>query len=468
MAEKETEIQTEVHPLDKWLKYLPSGMADNLRNQYDTKTDEERQGVFKKLAIGTGLFLIVASVLIFGDSSTEDYAEKRKQAQEKPVTKELISSEKIDSLADEALAKQITDMQKLMERMEKNQEQLTQKHQKELEELKEREDKLRTELSEVKSDKTGEKAQESIEELAKQMKEEIVRFQQQQKQETEEIKSKMREKLGNIYYQTNSELDGAAVSKNEGEEALAIYEYGAEKKPDVTKPVKDDGTQTTNKDEAEQEDANTTYLPSGTLMGGVLLSGLDAKTNIIGTEDNPQPVIVRLKGNAILPNGFQTDVHDCHALMSGWGDINSERVHLRSTKISCVAENGNVIDVPFDAIAMSSIDGKEGIRGRLVSREGRLITKATVAGFIQGVAGAFKPAFQLGGTMQTDATGMMQMPSGEQVAQIGAYGGVSNAMSKLADYYVAMIGKMSPILEIRPLQEVNLVLVEGVSLQWAK
>jgi hypothetical protein len=70
--------------------------------------------------------------------------------------------------------------------------------------------------------------------------------------------------------------------------------------------------------------------------------------------------------------------------------------------------------------------------------------------------------------MQTDATGMMQMPSGEQVAQIGAYGGVSNAMSKLADYYVAMIGKMSPILEIRPLQEVNLVLVEGVSLQWAK
>jgi conjugal transfer pilus assembly protein TraB len=48
---------------------------------------------------------------------------------------------------------------------------------------------------------------------------------------------------------------------------------------------------------------------------------------------------------------------------------------LRSETLTCVRTDGGIIDVPLDANAVGE-DGKVGVRGRLVSKQGALLGKA--------------------------------------------------------------------------------------------
>ncbi len=71
-------------------------------------------------------------------------------------------------------------------------------------------------------------------------------------------------------------------------------------------------------------------------------------------------------------------------LASGYGDIASERVNLRTEKLSCVLKDGTVIDTKLDAY-IAGEDGKSGVRGNLVSKQGALIANALLAGTLGGL-----------------------------------------------------------------------------------
>ena len=49
------------------------------------------------------------------------------------------------------------------------------------------------------------------------------------------------------------------------------------------------------------------YIPSGTFARALLLGGLDAPTGG-QAQRNPQPVLLRLMDNAVLPNQFRSKV----------------------------------------------------------------------------------------------------------------------------------------------------------------
>ncbi|MEA3641203.1 MAG: conjugal transfer protein TrbI, partial [Lamprobacter sp.] len=73
-------------------------------------------------------------------------------------------------------------------------------------------------------------------------------------------------------------------------------------------------------------------IPAGSILRGVLLSGLDAPTGRAARQD-PYPALLRLKHTAILPNRFRADVRECFLLVGGYGDLGSERVYLRAESI---------------------------------------------------------------------------------------------------------------------------------------
>ena len=52
--------------------------------------------------------------------------------------------------------------------------------------------------------------------------------------------------------------------------------------------------------------------------------------------------------------------------------------YLRGETISCVREDGGVIETRLDSYAVGE-DGKAGIRGRLVSKQGQLVAKSMMA-----------------------------------------------------------------------------------------
>ena len=137
--------------------------------------------------------------------------------------------------------------------------------------------------------------------------------------------------------------------------------------------------------QAQSDDA--LFIPAGAILSGVLLNGLDAPTGQ-GARKDPTPALLRIKRDAILPNRFRADVRECFVIVGGFGDLGSERALLRSETLTCVRTDGGVIEVPLDAYAVGE-DGKVGVRGRLVSKQGALLAKALQAGFLTSFAKVF-------------------------------------------------------------------------------
>jgi len=159
-------------------------------------------------------------------------------------------------------------------------------------------------------------------------------------------------------------------------------------------------------------------------------------------------------------------VKECFVIVGGFGDLGAERAYLRSETLTCVRTDGGVIEVPIDGYAVGE-DGKVGIRGRLVSKQGAMLARAMQAGFLQSFSKVFTqvpsiPISTSGSQVQFQS---MLTP---QSAQAGIAGGVGGAMEKLADYYMTMAGNTFPVLEVDAGRGIEIILNKGVSLRLAQ
>ena len=102
---------------------------------------------------------------------------------------------------------------------------------------------------------------------------------------------------------------------------------------------------------------------------GTLLGGLDAPTGG-QSQSNPHPVLIRLSDNSVLPNRFRGEYRDCFVVAAGYGDISAERAYLRTESLSCVRADGAALEVRIQGSVYGE-DGKVGMRGRLVTKQGQ-------------------------------------------------------------------------------------------------
>jgi conjugal transfer pilus assembly protein TraB len=194
------------------------------------------------------------------------------------------------------------------------------------------------------------------------------------------------------------------------------------------------------------------YLPSGSIITGVMLNGLDAPTGRAANQE-PIPVLIRIKHNALLPNRFQQDLRECFILAAGYGDLSSERAYLRAERISCVRADKKAIDMPLEAYAVGE-DGKAGLRGRLVSKQGKAMGKAMLAGFADAFSRGLRPSgFGVGDGVDLQRT-----------TAFGVAGGVSSAMDRVAKFYINMANQMFPVVEISGGRKVSFNVIRGMSL----
>jgi len=195
------------------------------------------------------------------------------------------------------------------------------------------------------------------------------------------------------------------------------------------------------------------YLPSGSFVTGVLLTGVDAPTGKIASKD-PVPVLARIKHEAILPNLYDADIRECFVIFGAVGDITSERAMMRSERISCVRNDRSVVDIPIDGYAVGE-DGKAGMRGLLVSKQGIVLRRALLVGFAQSVSQAF-------GAQQQPLLSSPGTPPayGTTAAGIGLTG-VGSAMDRIADYYLQLADELHPVIEIESGRKVTLVVLQG-------
>lgn len=205
---------------------------------------------------------------------------------------------------------------------------------------------------------------------------------------------------------------------------------------------------------AEQKLPDMFYLPTGSMITGVLLAGVDAPTGRSALKD-PIPVLARVKQDAILPNRYRADVKECFALLESSGDLASERAMMRLTNISCVRRDKSVIDVPVSGYAVGE-DGRAGLRGRLVSKQGQVLAKAMFAGFAEGISSAFG-----GNRNQQMGLGGIQDVDYGSVPEQGALRGASSALDRIAAYYLDLADQLHPTVEIDAGRRITIVLLKG-------
>ncbi|MBK6639102.1 MAG: hypothetical protein IPG34_16485 [Rhodocyclaceae bacterium] len=202
-----------------------------------------------------------------------------------------------------------------------------------------------------------------------------------------------------------------------------------------------------------------TYIPAGSFMRGLLLSGLDAPTG--GQADqNPHPVIIEVIDMASLPNKFKADYKSCRITGNGAGDLSSERAYIRLDRMSCIDNNGGAIDIAVKGFVADST-GKAGIRGRLVSKQGQVLGNALLAGIASGMGQAFQ---QTAMTTATSPLGSTQTVDSGKEIQAGIGSGIGNAMNQLASYYIKMAEKLYPVIETDAGQAIDVVITQGISI----
>lgn len=202
------------------------------------------------------------------------------------------------------------------------------------------------------------------------------------------------------------------------------------------------------------------YLPSGTFIRAINLSGLDAPTGGQNQND-PHPVVFRLVDHAMLPNKFRANLKECRVTGNGYGDISSERAFIRLDRLSCIDENGGAIDVDIRGYVAGE-DGKAGMRGRLVEKTGQILANALLVSVAGGIGQAFSADAT---TTSTSALGSVSTVSPGKEFQAGFGDGIKDSMDRLARYYIALAEKMFPIVEVDAGRTVDIVLTQGISIE---
>ncbi|WP_193085841.1 MULTISPECIES: TrbI/VirB10 family protein [Halomonas] len=217
-------------------------------------------------------------------------------------------------------------------------------------------------------------------------------------------------------------------------------------------------------DQVEEEEARAAYLPSGSIVSGVLLNGLDAPTGQ-GARRDPFPVTIRIKHDAILPNRFSANVKECFMLLSGHGELSTERAYLRGNNVSCMTDEGDVIETELRGYAVGE-DGKAGLRGRLVSKQGAMIARSMVAGFFSGAAGAFDVSpIPVINTQSVDGQQQYQSNYSSDLLKGAGAQGAGQALDRVAEFYIEMAEDIFPVVEIDSGRDVDVILTQGLSMQ---
>ncbi|KXS30494.1 MAG: putative TraB pilus assembly, partial [Candidatus Gallionella acididurans] len=187
-----------------------------------------------------------------------------------------------------------------------------------------------------------------------------------------------------------------------------------------------------------EKDSNTGYVPAGSFVRVALLAGVEAPTGG-QAQTNPEPILLRTQDNAFLPNRFRYDIKECFILASSYGDISSERAYARLENLSCVRRDGQAIDFPVKGYIVGE-DGKTGMQGKLISKQGQVLANALLSGIGSGMGQAFMQNSYM--NSMSPVLGQTQTMAPGQILQSGMGMGFGNALNTLSQYYITLANKL--------------------------
>ena len=206
-------------------------------------------------------------------------------------------------------------------------------------------------------------------------------------------------------------------------------------------------------------------IPAGSFAKVILLNGLDAPAGA-NAKSEPHPVILRITNNANLPNNFKSDIKECRAVAGGYGELSSERAIIRVEGLVCIANDGTTYESKPDTFGfVTGEDGKIGLAGRVVTKQGAILARTMAAGFVEGLGEVFKESSS---TVNTSGIGVTSTIDPNKATQVGLYSGVGKGAEKLSEYYLKLNDQMFSIIEINVGREGDVLFNKTVVLEEIK
>lgn len=206
------------------------------------------------------------------------------------------------------------------------------------------------------------------------------------------------------------------------------------------------------------------YLPPNSYAPARVIVGVDASAGVASQTD-PLPVVLRITGPArsVLQNGkvLTTRIEGCVVNGAARGDLSSEKVYVKLARMTCDQPGGRV--AVSEVKGFISFAGKSGVRGRVVSREGNLVTQALLAGIIGGFGRGFSAnANNVFAGQRTNANGTNAKLSGGDILGGGLGQGVGEAADTTAKYLIERAEQYQPVVEMPTGIDVEIVFLDGV------
>jgi len=221
-----------------------------------------------------------------------------------------------------------------------------------------------------------------------------------------------------------------------------------------------DQKQSTLKDKAK-DDKSHVWVPTGSITKAVILSGMDVPSSL-KAKNEPYPALMMLSDYSLLPNRFRMDMKECFIIGAGYGNMVEERAYIRTETLSCIKHDGTPWEVSLKGQVVGE-DGKLGMRGNVVTKQGKQIALSIVTGILSGLSTALKPTspMQFVQLDKEDNKTRMVMPEFGDVMLGAGMVGTGNALAKVSDYYLKLAEQMYPVIEIEAGREVEIIVVKG-------
>ncbi|MBJ7499644.1 MAG: conjugal transfer protein TraB [Sphingopyxis sp.] len=206
------------------------------------------------------------------------------------------------------------------------------------------------------------------------------------------------------------------------------------------------------------------YLPPNSFATARVIVGVDASAGVRGQTD-PLPVVLRVTGPArsVVDRGrlLTTSIEGCLINGAAHGDLSSEKVYVKLQRMTCPQPGGRF--AVSEVKGFIAFAGKTGVRGRVVSREGSLVTQAFLAGLVGGFGRGFSAnanSFFSGTNISTD--GRREQLSTADILQGGLGEGVSQTGDMVSKYLIERAEQYQPVIEMPTGIDVEIVFLEGV------
>jgi len=220
-------------------------------------------------------------------------------------------------------------------------------------------------------------------------------------------------------------------------------------------------------------------IPVNSALEAVMLSGVNARQagavagavgSVTSANNVGAPFVSKIKGSAILPNGWKlSDLGDCLLGGSAVAVLSTGRAYAIADNISCIGADGELWESPIKAYGLD-VDGTLGLAGKVVSKQGSLLLQAALTGMASGLGTALSPTAlpSYNSNATSGSTQGYQLPNASYVAGSAVGTGVNSATSQLSKFYLEYAREVFPVVEVVSGTRITWVLKETVELKKRK